>query len=81
MPAPTSGPTPGNDPRHDDRRDGGTDPLLSLRTAVILLPAVLCGVGTVLLLTWAGQHPGLTIPSGVIGAAGATAFFDRVIGR
>ena len=76
--------TSGNDPDRDDRGERGTDgtgPLLSQRAAVIFLLAVLCGVGAVLLMTWAGQHPGLAITTGAIGAAGATAFFNWVIGR
>lgn len=93
MSTPTQEPASGNSPLHEDRSHecrenpgnpgdhGGTGPLLSQRVAMILLLAVLCGVGAVLLLTWAGQHPGMAIVSGVVGAAGAIAFFNSMIGR
>ncbi|MFC6094801.1 hypothetical protein [Saccharothrix lopnurensis] len=58
-------------------RGGGASSLLSQRAAMILLLAVLCGVGAVLLLTWAGQHPGLAI---VTGSAGAAMVFNSLIG-
>jgi hypothetical protein len=62
---------------HDKQPD---QPLLSPRTALILALALLCGIGTSLLLTWAGLHPGVAITTGVGALAGATAFFNMLIG-
>ncbi|QFZ18535.1 hypothetical protein [Saccharothrix syringae] len=86
MATPTPDPTWDDEPRRGDRdgrREPGNHhggPLLSQRAAVILLLAVLCGVGAVLLLTWAGQHPGLAIVTGSAGTAGAAALFNTLIG-
>jgi hypothetical protein len=62
---------------HDKQLD---QPLLSLRAASILALAVLCGIGTGLLLAWAGLHPGVAITTGVGASAGAVAFFNMLIG-
>lgn len=84
MSTPTPTPTPDDEPRRDERRERddhrGGGPLLSPRAAVILLLALLCGVGAVLLLTWAGQHPGLAIVTGAAGMAGAAVLFNALIG-
>lgn len=54
-------------------------PLVGLRSAVILLLAVLTGIGAGVLTALAGTHPAQAILTGVGAAAAATFFFHWVI--
>lgn len=70
MPSTTSGPD-----------DNSTQPLLTQRTALILLLAVLVGLGAGALGVWAGRHIAEALLLGLGAAATAAAFFNWLIGR
>lgn len=70
MPSTTNGPD-----------DNSAQPLLSLRTALILLLAALVGLGAGALGVWAGRHIAEALLLGLGAVAGAAAFFNWLIGR
>ncbi|KOX33970.1 hypothetical protein ADK67_04795 [Saccharothrix sp. NRRL B-16348] len=53
--------------------------LLAPRTALILLLAVLTGIGAGALTALAGRHPAEAAVAGIAAAAAAVVFFDRII--
>ncbi|WP_434447585.1 hypothetical protein [Lentzea sp. E54] len=55
-------------------------PLLSLRSTMIILLGLLCGLGAGLLSVWSGVHTGQAILTGVASTAAAIAFFHLLIG-
>jgi hypothetical protein len=60
--------------------DHTSQPLLTLRTALILLLAVLAGLSAGALGLWAGRHIAEAVLLGLGVAAGAAAFFNWLIG-
>ncbi|MFM9700152.1 hypothetical protein [Streptomyces europaeiscabiei] len=53
--------------------------LLTTRSALILLLAVLCGIGTGILTTFAGAGPAEAVLSGMTGLCLAVPFFNTLI--
>ncbi|MFC9131338.1 hypothetical protein ACFT4A_31475 [Streptomyces sp. NPDC057099] len=53
--------------------------LLTARSALILLLAVLCGIGAGVLATFAGAGPAEAVLSGITGIALAVPFFNSLI--
>ncbi|SFR03631.1 hypothetical protein SAMN04488564_102360 [Lentzea waywayandensis] len=67
-------------PRTTRRSDDNSSPLLSQRATLILLLAMLTGVGAAVLMAWAGRHPAEAALVGVGALAGGTGFFNWIIG-
>ncbi|MFI6277281.1 hypothetical protein [Streptomyces sp. NPDC050988] len=53
--------------------------LLTTRSALILLLAVLCGIGTGILTTFAGAEPPEAVLCGMTGLSAAVPFFNGLI--
>jgi hypothetical protein len=56
-------------------------PLLTPRSAMILLLGLLCGVGAGLLTAWSGAHTGQAILTGGASAGAGVVFFHWLIDR
>jgi hypothetical protein len=75
--------------QQDTNDDGGLTPqprefvvdraLLTTRSALVLLLAVLCGIGTGILTTFTGAGPAEAILCGVTGLSLAVPFFNSLI--
>jgi len=63
--------------RHSGRQSPA--PVLSLRSAVILLLAVLAGIGAAVLAIMAGEVPPKAVLAGFAAAGGATVLFNTLI--
>lgn len=61
--------------------DPGGGPLLTPRAALVLLLAVLAGLGAGVLAVWSGRHPAEAVGIGVAAAAAAAGFFNWIIAR
>lgn len=77
MPHSTSNNTPDS---AEQTNSGAGAPLLTPRAALVLLLAVLVGIGAGLLTAWAGTHPGLAITAGAGAFAAAVVLGNTAIG-
>lgn len=79
MPNPADGPTDELS-GHSGGGDHSGGPLLSPRAALVLLLAVLAGLGAGMLTVWSGRHLAEAVGVGVGAAAAAAGFFNWIIG-
>jgi hypothetical protein len=70
-------------PNPEDDPSGGEcgGPLLTPRAALVLLMAVLAGLGAGVLAVWSGRHPAEAVGIGVAAAAAAASFFNWIVAR
>jgi hypothetical protein len=66
-------------PTPESRTSSEQAPLLSLRAALILMLAILTGIGAGVLSALAGRHPAEAVLIGVAATAAAAAFFNWAI--
>jgi hypothetical protein len=57
------------------------NPLIALRSAMIILIGVLCGLGAGALTAWSGAHIAQAILAGFAATAAGIAFFHWLVGR